>query len=117
MTIGTDGAVGKDPNSLVYSGTPDVVSAAGAISISTAITHVVTDGAGTVLTLAAGIEGQIKYVVLKTLTAGGQTDVVTPAGGGNGFTTITMSAAGQAVTLLYTNAKWTIVGSFGVSIT
>ena len=99
-----------------FTGTPDVVSSAGAISIRTSITHVVTNGVGTVLTLAAGVEGQVKYIVLKTLTSGGQTDVVTPDGGGNGFTTITMAAAGQAVTLLYTNAKWTVVGSFGVVI-
>jgi hypothetical protein len=100
----------------VFDATPDVVSAAGAISVTTPITHVVTNGAGTVLTLAAGVEGQIKFIVLKTLTSGGQTDVVTPDGGGAGFTTITMDAVGDACTLLYTNAKWTIVGSYSCTI-
>jgi hypothetical protein len=106
----------KSATNLVHSGTPDIVSSAGAISVATAITHVVTNGAGTVLTLAAGKEGQIKYIVLKTLTSGGQTDVVTPDGGGAGFTTITMDAVGDACTLLYTNAKWTIVGSYSCTI-
>lgn len=100
----------------VYTGTPEVVSSAGAISVQTAITHVVTNGAGTVLTLAAGVEGQAKYIVLKTLSAGGQSDAITPDGGGNGFTTITMSAEGHAVSLLYTNAKWTIVGIYGAAV-
>jgi len=103
----------KSATNLVHSGTPDIVSAAGAISVNTAITHVVTNGAGTVLTLAAGKEGQEKYIVLKTLTSGGQTDVVTPDGGVAGFTTITMSAVGHSVHLLYTNGKWTVVGYFG----
>jgi hypothetical protein len=106
----------KSVTKFVHSGTPDIVSSAGAISVQTAITHVVTNGVGTVLTLAAGVEGQVKYIVLKTLTSGGQTDVITPDGGGAGFTTITMAALGQAVTLLYTNGKWTVVGSFGVVI-
>jgi hypothetical protein len=105
-----------DGGIVVHSATPDIVSAAGAISVTTPITHVVTNGVGTVVTLANGVEGQVKYIVLKTLTSGGQTDVITPSGGGAGFTTITMDAVGDAVTLLYTNAKWTIVGSFACTI-
>jgi hypothetical protein len=97
---------------LIHRGTPDIVSAAGAISVTTAITHVVTNGTGTVLTLADGAEGQVKYIVLKTLTAGGQTDVITPAHA-SGYTTITMSAAGQSVHLLFTNGAWVVVGYFG----
>lgn len=93
----------------VFSGTPDVVSAAGPISLTTAITHVVTNGVGTVLSLAAGVEGQEKIIILKTLTSAGQTDVITPAGGGAGFTTITLSAVGHSVHLIYSNGKWTIV--------
>ncbi len=116
--IGTTTPTGKlDINgNLVFSKTPDIVSAAGAISVTTPITHIVTNGVGTVLTLAAGVEGQIKYIVLKTLTSALHTDVITPDGGGAGFTTITMDAVGDAVTLLYTNAKWTITGSFACAI-
>jgi len=95
--------------------TPDIVSSAGAISILTAITHVVTDGVGTVLTLANGVEGQQKIIVLKTLTSAGHSDVITPAGGGMGFTTITMAALGATVTLLYTNSKWATISAINVT--
>ena len=98
-----------------YADTPDIVSAAGAISIVTPITHIVTNGAATSLTLGNGVEGQQKIIVLKTLTSAGHSDVITPAGGGAGFTTITMAALGATVTLLYTNSKWTVIGAINVA--
>lgn len=69
------------------------------------ITEVVTTGAATA-TLADGVQGQSKFIVMKT---DGGDMVITPANLGNG-TTITLDDAGDCAQLKFTNAKWYMMG-------
>jgi len=88
-----------------YGETPQTLTNAGAVSLTTPITHLVTTAPAAV-TLADGTEGQRKFIVMKT---DGGTATLTPTNLGNG-TTITFDDAGDSADLLFTNAAWHFMG-------
>lgn len=88
------------------------LSGAGAVNLTTPITSLTTTGASQALTLADGTVGQIKIVVH---TVDGGSAVLTPTTK-IGFSTVTFTNVGDAVTLVYTSAGWAIIGSRGVTI-
>lgn len=85
--------------------TPQTLTGAGAVNVTSKVTWVVTTGANA-LTLAAGVEGQEKFIVMKT---DGGDGTLTPAALGNG-TTITFDDAGDSAHLVYTNSAWYFMG-------
>lgn len=85
--------------------TPQTLTGAGAVNLTTKITWLVTTGANA-LTLADGTEGQTKQIIMKT---DGGDGTLTPTNLGNG-TTITFNDAGDSANLLFTNAKWYFIG-------
>ena len=87
------------------------LSGAGAVDVVSAITEVVTTGANA-LTIAAGVEGQIKFIVMKT---DGGDGTLTPASF-TGGTTITFNDVGDSVLLLYTNSSWFCIANQGCTI-
>lgn len=95
----------------VNDGTPQTLTGAGAVNITTAITWLVTTAADA-LTLANGVEGQHKYIVMKTDGGDGTLTPTSPAG----FATITFNSVGDSVHLLFTNGGWHLVGYNGVAI-
>lgn len=96
---------------LQFSETPQTLTGPGAVDVTSAITWVVTTGADA-LTLADGVEGQTKYIVMKT---DGGDGTLTPSNFAQG-TTITFNDVGDSAQLLFTNASWHIVGSYGVTV-
>lgn len=84
-------------------------------ALSTAIEDsVVTSATGTTnYTLAAGTQGMRKHIMCDAIAG---TSAVVTVTGGSGFTTITFNAVGQTAYLKYTNAKWYVFGSRGVTI-
>lgn len=88
------------------------LSGAGAVNITDAFTSLTTTGAAQALTLADGSVGEIKVI---THTVDGGSAVLTPTTK-IGFSTITFTAVGDAVIMIYTSAGWAIVGSRGVTI-
>lgn len=96
---------------LQFSETPQTLTGPGAVDVTSAITWIVTTGTDA-LTLADGVEGQTKYIVMKT---DGGDGTLTPSNFAQG-TTITFNDAGDSAHLLFTNAAWHIVGSYGVSV-
>jgi len=107
--VGGDGPYYFDGITLIgifiYAQTPQTLSGAGAVNVTTAITWVVTTGANA-LTLADGAEGQRKFIVMKT---DGGTGTLTPSHLGNG-STITFDDAGDCAGLLFTNGSWYMIG-------
>jgi len=93
------------------SATATTITGAGAVDLTSAITWVVTTGVNA-LTLAAGTEGQIKFIVMKT---DGGDATLTPISPAN-YSTIEFNDVGDSVQLLFTNAAWHIVGSYGVTV-
>jgi hypothetical protein len=98
---------------LVMSQAVQSISGSGALvaNVSSAQTNITTTGAATV-SLADGIQGQIKQFFM--ITDAGDA-VLTPSNRG-GFSSITFNDVGDSVKLQFTNSKWFIVGSYGVTI-
>ena len=92
---------------------PQSISGTGALvaNVTAAITNITTTGAATI-SLADGVQGQIKQFVM--ITDGGDA-VLTPSNRG-GFANITFNDVGDTVNLLFSNSKWYIVASYGVTI-
>lgn len=92
-------------------GTPQTLTGAGAVSLITYATLLVTTGANA-LTLAAGVNGQKKLIKMKT---DGGDGTLTPSllqGG----TTITFNDAGDFVELVYLDGKWNILTNSGATV-
>lgn len=87
-------------------GTPQTLTGAGAVNLTTSTTHVVTSSGPNALTLADGAEGQFKMIVMKTDDGDG---VLTPTNLANG-TTITFDDVGDSAFLFFTNSAWHFMG-------
>lgn len=96
---------------LIAEGTPQTLTDAGAVSLTTYSTLLVTTGAAAI-TLADGSEGQFKFIRMKTY-GGDATCTVTNLQGG---TTITFDTAGDFVHLFYQDAKWHILTNSGCTV-
>jgi hypothetical protein len=96
------------PSSQSLSGTGGL----GAVSLTTTATYITTTGAATA-TLAAGVNGQIKTIMM-LVDGGDMVITVTNAGWKtSGTGSITFDTIGNAVTLQYINNKWFCVGNNG----
>lgn len=89
----------------VTGGAPQVLTGAGAVDVTSDMTHVVTTGADA-LTLADGVEGQEKHIVM--ITDGGN-GTLTPSNLGNG-TNLTFDDVGDSAFLKFTNGNWYFMG-------
>ena len=88
------------------------LSGAGAVDVTNGLTSLTTTGASQALTLANGTAGQVKYIVH---AVDGGSAILTPTTMIGG-TTITFTAVGDSVTLVYTATGWAVVGYKGVTI-
>ena len=105
------------PSPIGFSQAPQALTAAtGAVSVTHAITTMAT-GAASAYTLANGIVGQTKYIIL--ITDGGDAVITVASPGMPGSdTTLTFDTVGDACTLLFLNTTsgWTVVGNNGVAV-
>ena len=85
------------PTWLAFDSTPQALTAAGAVNLTTAVTTVATSGA-IALTLAAGSVGQIKII---TMITDGGVATLTPAAFAGSNTTIAFNDVGDTITLIY----------------
>ena len=96
------------PTWLAFDSTPQALTAAGAVDITSAVTTVASSGA-IALTLADGAVGQIKVIVF--ITDGGDA-TLTPATMNDG-TTLTFADAGDAAILMWLATGWQVIGAWG----
>ena len=99
------GAIDHIFTGAVTTPTTQTLTGAGAVDIISTITHIVTTAANA-LTLADGLNGQTKFIVMKTDAGDG---TLTPTNPGN-FATITFNDVGDSAQLLFTNGKWYFMG-------
>ena len=93
-------------------GGAQALSGAGAVNITQLTTKFTSTATGNALTLADGVEGQIKVIVYVAEAAGGDTGVLTPTNLGAG-TTITFNAIGDACILQFLGTDWWAVSLRG----
>lgn len=92
-------------------GVAQTLTGAGAVSVDTLWTDLVTTGANA-LTLANGEDGQLKIITMNT---DGGDGTLTPTSFHNG-TTITFNDVGDAVVLLFYKSKWGILSNNGATV-
>lgn len=108
---GTLGVTGMTTLTGGLTGGVQTLTGAGAVNLTTPITHLVTTGANA-LTLADGNVGQVKAIVM--LTDGGD-GTLTPTNFGNG-TTITFNDVGDSVLLVFLGTDWWIISNNGCTV-
>lgn len=110
-----DYTITHSADTLTFSGaaafTPQALSGAGAIDLTTLVTKLTTTGADA-LTLADGVEGQIKIIVM--IVDGGD-GTLTPTNFGNG-TTITFNDAGDSCVLVFLGTDWWLLANNGCTV-
>ena len=89
----------------LYNGTPQSLSGAGAVDVTSAITELTTTGADA-LTLADGVEGQMKFIVMIADGGAGTLTRANPLG----FATLTFDDIGDSAQLLFQNGGWHFLG-------
>ena len=101
----------KIPGWIGFSDTPQALTAAGAVSITTTLTTVAA-GAAIALTLADGIQGQIKIIVAIAATSS-YVATLTPATMNDG-TTLAFADNGDSAILMWIGASgWQVIGVGG----
>lgn len=92
--------------------TPQLLTGAGAVNLTSLVTEIVSTGANA-LTLADGTNGQIKILVMKT---DGGDATLTPTTK-TGYTTATFNDAGDGLILVFTTTTgWIVAGNNGVTL-
>ena len=102
-----------------YVGTPQALSGAGAANLTTSITNCTSTGTDQVVSLADGVQGQVKIV--SHIVDGGNVRV-TPKNTSNvstldGGSYVTLDAVGDTVVFLWNDSAWQIIGGYGHAVT
>ncbi len=93
-------------------GSTQLLTGAGAVNLTSLVTEVVTNAANA-LTLADGVNGQIKIIVMKTDGGDGTLTPTTKTG----YSTIVFNDAGDGVGLVFvTTVGWLCFANFGATI-
>ena len=85
-----------------------------AIEITSAVTEVNATSAAAPCTLADGANGQIKTII-NVSTSGTNAVTITPSNL-RGFTSATLNAPGETVTLMFKNSNWNVIGTGGTVV-
>ena len=85
-----------------------------AVDITSAVTEVNATSAIATLTLADGANGQIKTII-NISTSGTNAVTITPSNL-RGFTSATLNAPGETVTLMFKNSNWNVIGTGGTVV-
>ena len=89
-------------------------STATAIDVTSAITEINATSATHSCAIADGADGQVKTVI-NTSTSGTYAITITPANL-RGYSTITLNAPGETVTLLFKNSNWNVIAGNGYAL-
>ena len=96
----------KLDNTLTLGGTVQTLSSAGAISVTGLLTRINSpSGAGT-LTIADGVDGQIKVIVMVSNSASHALTISSNIG----HTSIVFNSAGDTATLMFLAGNWYFLG-------
>ena len=80
-------------------------------NVTTAVTLINATSATHSCALDNGVDGQIKTII-DSSTSGTNAITITPTNL-NGYSTITLNAPGETVTLLFKNSKWNVIADNG----
>ena len=111
LVIDPDGNIAVPNGYVKYTKTPQTLTGAGAVNVTTQLTYVNTTGANA-LTLVDGVQGQTKQIVMRQDLGDGTLTPTNLAGA----STITFNDVGDTVSLMFLDGEWHIMGYYGVTI-
>lgn len=114
ITITPNGTGAIDLAGKVLHSETTTSTGAGAVAVTGTVHEITTTGTGDAMTLVNGTEGQILHIVYVAEGAGADTAILQPTSFND--TSITFTDLGEGVTLLYTAAKWYVIGNGGTTI-
>ena len=82
-----------------------------AIEVTNAVTEVDATSATAPCTLADGSNGQIKTII--NVSTGGTNAITITPSNLRGYTTVTLNAPGETVSLMFKNSNWNIIAGNG----
>ena len=85
-----------------------------AVNLTTPVTEVNATSAIATLTLADGANGQIKTII--NVSTGGTNAVTITPSNLRGYTSATLNAPGETVTLMFKNSNWNVIGTGGTVV-
>jgi hypothetical protein len=91
---------------LVLGGTPQTLSAAGAISITSLVTRITSPDASGTLTIVDGVDGQIKTIIMQSNSANHTLSITSNIG----HSSIVFNGAGDTATLMFQGTVWYFIG-------
>ena len=91
---------------LVLGGTPQTLSSAGAISITSSVTRITSPDASGTLTIVDGVDGQIKTIIMQSNSANHTLSIT----GNIGHSSIVFNGAGDTATLMVPGTVWYFIG-------
>ena len=102
------------PTWLAFDSTPQAMTGAGAVNLTTAVTTLAVTGT-IALTIANGSTGQLKIITMISYASGAATLTPTTL---NGYTTIAFNTDGDACVLLFTDSTngWSIIANQGCTL-
>ena len=115
--ITVDNVFNYIPSLIAFNQTPQALSGAGAVDITSTITHVTTAAGASALTLTnTGVKnGMIKIIIC--ITAGGGDSTLTITGASNSaYDSVVFNAKGETLVLIQSDSEWHVLASNGATI-
>jgi hypothetical protein len=115
--ITIDNVFGYIPSLIALNQTAQALSGAGAVNITTSITHLTTVAGASALTLTntSVKNGMLKFIVCVTAGGGASTLTITGASS-TSFDSVVFDAVGETLLLMQTNSEWVVIASNGATI-
>tara|TARA_A100001011_G_scaffold277430_1_gene287139 strand:+ start:53 stop:514 length:462 start_codon:yes stop_codon:yes gene_type:complete len=85
-----------------------------AVDVTSAITEINATSATHSCAFADGSDGQVKTVI--NVSTGGTNNIVITPANLRGYSTITLNAPGETVTLLFKNSNWNVIAGNGYAL-
>jgi len=115
--ITVDNVFGYIPSLIALNQTPQALSGAGAVNITTAITHVTTAAGASALTLTnTSVKNGMIKIIICTVAGGGTSTLTITGASSTSFDTVAFDAVGETVVLIQSNSEWHVLASNGAVI-
>ena len=115
--ITIDNVFGYIPSLIALNQTAQALSGAGAVNITTSITHLTTAAGASALTLTnTSVKNGMLKIIVCTVHGGGTSTLTITGASHTNYDTDAFSGVGHTVILMQTNSEWVVLASNGVTI-
>jgi len=115
--VTVDNLFGYIPSLIALNQTPQALSGAGAINITSTITHLTTAAGASALTLTnTGVKNGMIKIILCVTAGGGDSTLTITGAASSSYDSVVFNAVGETLVLIQSNSQWHILASNGATI-